>query len=408
MKDTVLKDITSWLDAAATYRVSENTIYISIGDVRSEWLLIPLDDIEDQRRLLSLQLTGAWMSEGIEIDFDIVAPLSGRCGRYPKEGATWSGLIVDTNMPQEGSPWHELMTNPPGDWYIAIQPGGLHEDAENLEWLNQSPETKKLPADHPDRLDRGREYYRRNARNPNPSWVKRYVHAQYGDDPSGTAVFKDSFKQSFHVVKDLMPVASKPLIVGQDFGRDPCSVICQYDHKGRLLILEEVVAEDVGLETHIQSSLRPALLNERYLGRSVAIIGDPSGVAKSSIYEETTFDVLKRMGFNAFPAPTNDIEARLRAVDAFLLAQRDGGPAMLIDAERCPTIVRALAGGYRYAKTRHGVRKPLPDKNEYSHIIDALQYACLAAHGGMQGYIGRVMTRRATIQRKHVRQGGWT
>jgi hypothetical protein len=205
-----------------------------------------------------------------------------------------------------------------------------------------------------------------------------------------------------------MPVAHKPLIIGQDFGRDPCSVICQLDHQGRLLVLQEVIAEDIGLELHIEKALRPAVIHERYLGHAVAMVGDPAGISKSSIYEETTFDVLKRLGFNAFPAPTNDIDPRLRAVEAFLLAQRNGGPAMLIDRDRCPTIVRALAGGYRYAKTRNGTRKPLPDKNEYSHVIDALQYACLAAHGGMSGYFARMMAHRPRSTRGKMPTGAWT
>jgi hypothetical protein len=408
LKDTVLKDILDWLKTAATYKVSDNTVYVSIGDIRSEWLLIPLDDPEDQRRLLSMQLTGAWMSEAIEMDYAIVAPLSGRCGRYPKEGATWSGIIADTNMPTEGTDWHKHMDEPPKDWVVFIQPGGLEPDAENLPWLNQSPDTKKLAENDPLRIERGREYYLRNARNPNPDWVRRYVHAKYGNDPSGTAVFRESFNRAFHVVEDLVPVAHKPLIIGQDFGRDPCSVICQLDHQGRLLVLQEVIAEDIGLELHIEKALRPAVIHERYLGHAIAMVGDPAGISKSSIYEETTFDVLKRLGFNAFPAPTNDIDPRLRAVEAFLLAQRNGGPAMLIDRDRCPTIVRALAGGYRYAKTRNGTRKPLPDKNEYSHIIDALQYACLAAHGGMSGYFARMMAHRPRSTRGKMPTGAWT
>lgn len=408
LKDTVLKDILDWLKTAATYKVSDNTVYVSIGDIRSEWLLIPLDDPEDQRRLLSMQLTGAWMSECIEMDYAIVAPLSGRCGRYPKEGATWCGIIADTNMPTEGTDWHTHMSEPPKDWVVFIQPGGLEPNAENLPWLNQSPDTKKLAENDPVRIERGREYYLRNARNPNPDWVRRYVHAQYGNDPSGTAVFRESFNRAFHVVEDLMPVAHKPLIIGQDFGRDPCSVICQLDHQGRLLVLQEVIAEDIGLELHIEKALRPAVIHERYLGHAIAMVGDPAGISKSSIYEETTFDVLKRLGFNAFPAPTNDIDPRLRAVEAFLLAQRNGGPAMLIDRDRCPTIVRALAGGYRYAKTRNGTRKPLPDKNEYSHVIDALQYACLAAHGGMSGYFARMMAHRPRSTRGKMPTGAWT
>jgi len=154
--------------------------------------------------------------------------------------------------------------------------------------------------------------------------------------------------------------------------------------------------------------LRPMLLEERYLGKPVAMVGDPSGVSKSSIYEETTFDVLKRLGFSAYPAPTNDIDPRIRAVEAWLLAQRDGGPAILFDRERCPQIIRAMSGGYRYGKTKDGKRKPAPDKNEYSHIADALQYACLAAHGGMGEMVARHMTRRQRPHRLPISPAAWT
>jgi hypothetical protein len=92
---------------------------------------------------------------------------------------------------------------------------------------------------------------------------------------------------------------------------------------------------------------------------------------------------------------------------AFLLAQRDGDRAIIFDEERCPTLIRAMAGGYRSAETKTGQRKPLPDKNEYSHIANAPQYACLAAHGGTQGLFAREMVGRATSTRPRVRSGGW-
>lgn len=397
LKDTVLKDIEAWLSGVARYKVSESTIFIEIGDVVSEWLLIPLDDPEDQRRLLSMQLTGAWMSECIEMDVAIISPLAGRCGRYPAAlhgGATWMGIIADTNMPAEGSDWHKFMDlQTPPDWQIFIQPSGMSDEAENLEWLTQTPDTLRLGVTDPARRAQGRTYYERFVRSNSADWCKRYVHAEYGDDPSGSAVFRESFKSHFHVAENVEPVAGHILVMGLDFGRDPCAVITQLDHRGRLLVLEEIIAEDIGLELQIQRGIRPALMSERYVGKAIVIVGDPAGIQRSTLYEENSFDLVKRMGLNAYPAPTNDIDARLRAVEAFLLASRDGGPALLVDKARCPTIVRGLGGGYRYAKTKAGQRKPLPDKNAYSHVIDALQYAALAAHGGMSGLLATQILR---------------
>ncbi len=415
LKDTVLKDIVQWLSGVAQYKVSDNTIYITIGDVRSEWILIPLDDPEDQRRLLSMQLTGAWMSECIEMDLELMAPLSGRVGRYPNAmlgGCTWSGIIADTNMPSEGSDWHKFMENTPADWQVFVQPSGVSADAENLNWLTQTTESLKWPIDSPERLAQGKLYYQRfiNMYGENSDWVKRYVYAQYGDDPSGTAVFRESFKRTFHVAAEgVTPVSGHPLLIGQDFGRDPCSVICQLDHKGRLLVLEEVIAEDIGLELHVERALRTILAQERYAGKAVVACGDPAGKAKSTIYESTSFDDMKRFGIPCFPAPTNNIDARLRSVEAFLLAQRDGGPAIIFDGKRCPVLIRAMGGGYRYERTKAGVRKPLPAKNEYSHVTDALQYACLAAHGrGWVEMASRQMTGRTRTPRKPITAAAWT
>ncbi len=413
LKDTVLKDVTNWLDGICNYKVSESTVFVEFGDVRSEWLFLPLETPEDRSRLLSMQLTGAWMSEAIEMDVGVIPDIGGRVGRYPGAnlgGATWFGIVFDTNAPPEGSDWWKFMTEPRPDWQVFFQPSGMSPEAENLEWLTQTPATLKLPVDDPVRRAQGRKYYERlvESNKGQEDWIKRYVHGEFGDDPSGTAVFKESFKRSFHVdVNGLEPVPGYPIIIGQDFGRDPFSIICQFDHRGRLLVLEEVPAKDIGLEQHVTRYLRPKLMEARYLGRQVCVIGDPAGAAKSSISEETSFDCLKRLGFAAIPAPTNNIDPRIRAVEALLLGQRDGGPNLVIDGVRCPTLVRALDGGYRYGKTRTGVRKPTPDKNEYSHCADALQYACLVVHGGMMPVVARRLNRYST-PRPAPRPGGWT
>lgn len=417
IRDTVLQDITStWLAPISDYRVSEQKIYWHFGDVRSEILLLPLETPDDQRRLLSLQLTGAWMSECIEMPADLIALLSGRLGRYPSGNlgvAHRPGLIMDTNMPSEGSEWHKLMTDPPPDFEVFIQPSGLAEDAENLEWLLQTDETRKLSVDDPEglaiRRAQGRKYYERFVEmNPEP-WVKRYVRAEYGPDPSGTAVFGSSFSMSTHVTDELDVAPGRMLIIGQDFGRDPCSIITQINNKGQLLVLEEIMAEDIGLEQHIKTALRPTLMQERYMGCPAVIIGDPAGKSKSTLYELSEFDMLRNEGFAAMPAVTNDPDRRLSAVEKFLLGAVFGEPMFLIDRARCPNLVRALAGEYRFGYNKQGQRKPTPDKNDASHISDALQYACLGSESNCHSYLqGRVIRRTVRPKRPKFDSRAWT
>lgn len=416
LKDTVLKDCTAWLGGVGSWKVSENTFHLEFDRVRSEWIFIPLEDAADQARLLSMQLTGAWLSECIEMNYDVVGPISGRLGRYPSgaQGTpTWHGMIADTNMPTEMTPWHNFMTNPIPDWQIFIQPSGLSPLAENLNYLVQNEETIKLPIDHPLRLAQGRRYYERFVEmyGEDSDWVKRYVHAQYGDDPTGMAVFQRSFKSDFHVVEDTQPIPGYPLIIGQDFGRNPWSLICQCDHMGRLLVHEEVPGKNTGLEKHVQESLRPRLLSDKYLGYKVAIVGDPSGVNKGTTTEESCFDLLKRLGLPAFPAVTNDIEPRLRAVEALLSRQTNGGPSLAINAKGCPMLIRGLAGGYRFVKMKSGKMGVVPDKNDvegFSHGQDTLQYVCLVVNGGLVHEIARHLSPRKKLIRPKFTSDAWT
>lgn len=415
LRDTVLKDCQQWLAGLGAFKVQDNTFYLDFADVKSEWVFIPLEDATDQARLLSMQLTGAWLSECIEMNLDVVAPISGRIGRYPsgQRGVpTWMGIIADTNMPTEMSPWHLFMEGLPPDWQKFVQPGGLTRDAENLNYLVQTADTMKLPLNDPARLAQGRKYYERFVEmyGEESDWVKRYVHAQYGDDPSSEAVFRATFRADFHVVDHTLPIPGYPLIIGQDFGRNPWSLICQMDHMGRLLVHEEVAATNVGLEKHVNQHLRPRLYSDRYLGYKVATVGDPAGVAKGNIAEESCFDALKRLGLPAFPAPTNDIEPRLRAVEALLLQQTNGGPALMIDRERCPMLVRALSGGYRFTKHKQGGNRAIPEKNDkegYSHVADCLQYVALVVHGGL---VGHIVTRLRPTPRRYdpMPVGAWT
>jgi hypothetical protein len=432
MRQTILLDALQWLRPIATYKVSDKLIVIDTtpmgGDLYSEWFMIPLEDPEDQKRLLSSQLTGCAMNEFPEINPDLVGAIAGRCGRFPK-APTWFGIIGDGNFPTEGGDWHRLLElEPPPDWAVFKQPGGLdlYPDkppvpsdlrnkpmAENLNWLTQTADTLKLPLDDPARLAQGRLYYERLSRTSNPDWVLRYVHAQYGPDPSGTAVWRGSFKRAFHVSDtSLLPIQGKPLIIGQDFGRSPCSLICQADHKGRLLVLEEIIAEDMGLELHVRTNLQPRLQDERYKGLTIACVGDPSGASKGSITEETNFDALKRMGIPAFPAPTNDLIPRLNAVEQLLLQQRDGGAALLIDGLRCPKLVLAMAQNYRYARAKQtGITKNLPDKNHpYSDLADDLQYVCLMVNSGMVEYVAKKIGARRSNKPRQARVPveGWT
>lgn len=65
-----------------------------------EVIFLALDQPKDVRKLLSLELTGAWVNEARELPKAVVDGLTHRVGRYPTKrdgGTTWRGIWMDSN-----------------------------------------------------------------------------------------------------------------------------------------------------------------------------------------------------------------------------------------------------------------------------------------------------------------------
>jgi hypothetical protein len=381
LRQTCLADIQLWLGPIMNYKVADNTIQIRTPlpdgtKVVSDWMLIPLDTPEDQKRLLSLNLTGAWISEFREIPPSILDALSGRVGRYPAKAIapyTWKGIIAESNPPDDDSDWyHKLETEKPPDWKLFKQPGGMTEFAENVENLPEG-------------------YYPLLVANNSSDWVDVHVNANYGKSLSGQAVWRASFKPDFHVVDQLIePANNIPIMIGQDFGRTPACLFGQVDARGRLVIMRELFSTDKGLEQFVTTEIRP-FIYMHYMGHRLFAVCDPAGNAKGPIGEESPIKALKRMGFEAFPAVTNDVDPRLRAVEQLFLQQIDGGPALMISGPGCPTLVHALKHSYRYKRKKTGQLEDRPEKTHpWSDLADCLQYMALSVTANN---MGRIMAR---------------
>lgn len=415
IKSTVLKDIQQIFGPIIDYRVSESTVYIRQGDINCEILLIPLDTPDDQKRLLSSQLTGAYFNEFVEIAPVFISGALGRCGRYPSQlrgRPTWFGVFADSNPGTEDSPYYEILKiDLPESYGYFEQPPPLLRDevgeisenplAENIRYLPPNTEEKGPPWSY--------DYYWTLLDGASPEWAERFVFGQWGESLQGQAVFKNTFKDTFHVAKGpLTPSAGHALIIGMDFARAPAAIIMQVDHVGRLLVLQEVYEENMGVEKFVRDRLMPVMFSPRFQGRPMYIVGDPSGIAKSQIGERSVFTMIKGLGFEAVPAQTNHIKPRLDAVEKWLLMQREGEAAILFDPEGCPELINALKHKYRYRARKDGELEDKPHKvRPWADLADALQYGCL---GTAQNLMGRVMRRmqRSREKKPPMPAGAWT
>lgn len=396
LRQTVLPEIEKWLRPAYTYKVTDSTLQFRYAlpdgtHVESDWMLIPLDEPRDVQRLLSLNITGAWISEFREVPLEVVESLLGRIGRYKSIGVNqskWFGIIAESNPPDEDSPWFMKMeVECPKNWRVFKQPGGVDPLAENVQNLRPN-------------------YYQDLIESNTSDWCDVHVHAKYGKSLSGQAVFRASFRPEYHVTYSaLSALAGYPLMLAQDFGRTPACLITQVETRGRLNVLAECTSDDMGLEQFVQSVLKPVLVN-RFPGLPVFVIADPAGRQKSQISEECPYDALKRLGFKCYAAPTNEIETRLRAVEQLFLRNIAAGPAILIDGAACPVLVKSLKFEYRYRRKQTGELEDKPEKKHpASDVADCLQYAALGATGN---YTSQVVAEGRARPQRRMGSGGWT
>jgi hypothetical protein len=387
--DTTIPDFLKWFPdgQAGTLMKTESKFLMRFDDVECEVLFRGLDDANDVRRLLSLQLTFGMMDEFREINPDIYNALTGRLGRYPDKTMNGVGACDDTgkqihkvwgatNPPDADTFWEEQLSDPPGNMHVTIQPSGLSDEAD---WVQYLPEG----------------YYDNLCEGKSEDWIDVYVHGKFGRSLSGMPVYQRTFAPEFHIASsELKPVqnADYPITIGIDFGRTPAAAFMQRDPRGRVLVLSEITSENMGLETFIQTRLNPHIANN-YPGYKFVAAPDPAGFMKQQANEMTLVDQLKAAGFHCVKPPTNDPDKRIQAVERLLNQQIEGKAMFLIDP-RCTQIIKGFRSGYRYKVKKNGEMEDKPDKNESSHVHDALQYGAAVIDMNIRGYGVNTSVRR--------------
>ena len=401
LRDTSIPDFLKWIpDGVMGYFLkTEYKFVIKVGDIECEVLFRGLDDANDVRRLLSLQASFFIFDEFREIHPDIYNAAQGRVGRYPDKMMNGVGCQTDdgrpnmhlwgmTNPPDMDTFWETLLTNPPENVHVTIQPSGLAPEAD---W------NKFLPDDYYDNLAHGKT----------EDWIDVYIHAKFGRSLSGQPVFR-SFDRTVHTTKsEISPLYSdSPLLIGIDAGLTPAAVIGQLNYDGRLLVYDAMISDGMGALRFVREMLKPLMAN-KFAGRKALVIIDPAAFQRMQTDERTVADIYKTEGFTVKPAKTNSVVARLAAVEKYLTRVVDGKYGVAIDPVHALPLVQALSGKYRYKINSKGVKDESPEKSHpWSDVADAFQYLCLHADGGE--VFGTSMMGEQSRAVKKVSSGGWT
>jgi hypothetical protein len=393
LRDTTLSSWNYWFKdgVAGKWSATDWKFTLRYADIECEVLFRPLDRPEDISRVLSLEVTFAIIDEFVEIPRQIVDALSARCGRYPSSvmgGCTNWGMWGSSNPSTEDNWWFDYLH----DSSVHIQPGESEARGRNARYFLQ-PSGFSPEAENVDHLPGGAEYYTNQAKGKSEAWVKQFLCAEWGYSIAGKPVVP-TFKPELHLSKaPLIYNPRLPLVGGFDPGvRNSAMIIGQEDLDGRLIVLGEVICQGLGAERFVQERLRP-YLKQNFPDAQLTVAPDPAAASKTPTDEKTVVDVLKKY-FPCKYETNNRLPLRLDAIEHFTTRLVEGVPALLIDGKMCPTLVRALKGGWRYSLDKNEqVKNNDPEKNQYSHPGDAF------------GYLARYYHRQVSRNERYVAQG---
>jgi hypothetical protein len=414
LKSTTIKTWEDWTQAPVKYDSPITSIVTrKLPDgtfMELEVMFLSLDRPADVKKLKSLDLTGLWLNEASELAKAVLDMGTGRVGRYPSKaqgGHTWSGVIMDTNSPDDDH-WYYLLAEQPTPEELAqredllrqlVEIGAMKPGQQLYEWFAQPGALLKVgdryvpnpAAENVGNHTLGYGYWLRQVAGKTDEWIKVYVLGQYGTVHDGKPVYPE-WNDTLHC-KSINPIQGVPLDIGLDFGLTPAAVITQVDARGRLLVLDELCGEDMAIRQFLTDILIPQLVKvyPQWWAKKdandpmVRCFGDPAGKQKAQTDEKTCFQEVKAVGLRIQAGKTNAFVPRRSGV-AWFLSKLSGGQPMLLLDPCCAVLRKGFNGGYKYRRiqvTGEERYTEEPVKNRYSHPHDALQYVALES-GGVQ------------------------
>jgi hypothetical protein len=375
LETTTIKTWLDWFPEADFGKMNRKppiTHRVILDDLRLdlEIIFLALDRDEDMKKLLSLEATGIWLNEARFIQKSILDAATGRVGRFPskkdkpenmsdEEWLPWYGIIADTNPPDDTHWWYNLAEeDKPEGFKFFKQPSGFSPEAENR---------GNLPP----------KYYETQRAGKTKEYIDVFLHGQFGFISNGQPVYGDNFNDTIHVPEEnLKTIPFATIYCGVDFGLTPCCIFAQRTVEGQWQIIAEITTPKGDTMALPQFAVNmKSYIDTHFQGHQVMIYGDPAGGFRDQ-QGMTAYDLFRAKGLIVRAAPTNFFEPRREAVLQPLMRMINGKPGLYLD-KRCRMLRKGFNGQYRYRKLSvSGDAKftQEPDKNEYSHPHDALQY----------------------------------
>lgn len=397
LEDTTMKTVFEWFpwgDFKAGSRTY--TLRHPDGGPEVEILFRSCDRPDDMKKFKSLEITGYWIDESIEVPDAIKRMLKNRIGRYPRKCPVRFG-IETTNPPDvENTTYTQFKWHRP-------PPGPVPEGTplENHAGFWQPPHENDANL-RPGYYDDLRSDY-----TDTPDWIDMYVEGKPGIIIKGKLVY-NNFRRDYHVAKEPLIWARGQLIRGwDDSGNTPACVVLQVPRARHIQVLKEFWTDREGI---VDFGKRVVMeCNMLYPGAEYIDWDDPAGHNEYSKRDGGFTSNAQLMedecGIKTMPSD-NNLTARLESVEQ-ALKTIDG---LLIDPSSCTRLVNGFLGGYCYKEIGNtGMYHDKPEKNRFSHPHDALQYPVmkLLAGGDTRKDIDMALVNEGVRDRPHGTKNGW-
>jgi hypothetical protein len=341
-------------------------------------------DAEDIQKFGSVEVGAAWLEEvtpgllpggqlNIGMAPEVLGGVFGRmrkwhthdntpdCSTVPGEACDHRKLLISALPPPSTKHWfHSLFYDKRAlNRGLSDEQSNLFVSRSGLYRLTPEENSKNLPPDY---------YTLQAAFLTSEDQVQRFLRGEVGSGYGKAAIYGDQWNDALHINDKIVP-STGPMVIGVDGGMDASAVFLQIQPSGRCYILGELPTQGLGLEDFAYAALQYGGLN--FGQRSYQVWCDPSIFSRGPDGRSAATH-LQAGGLIARPGP-QDPKIRIGAVRTWLSRFGSLGPIVQVHP-RCEMIIEGFRGSYHW-KIAGGV--PLigkPDKNEFSHPHDALQY----------------------------------
>lgn len=414
LKSTTIKTWLSWFPEEEFGKLkwdSPITQIIKFNEIEFEVFFLAMDSEKDISKLMSLELTFAYINEAQFINKKIFKTCIQRVNRYPskKDGApiTWTGVVFDTNPPdtdhwiykmfEEDKPINfklfkypspiKIVNDIPNDIRYAISLNGtIYINDENIDYLD---------------IQNDRNYWLNLVTGSTDEEIKVNLMGQYGIVMSGKPVHQ-TYNDTLHYSnKKIEPNPNIELGLGWDFGLTPAVAIVQLSLYGQFQVIDELWSEDMDLRDFASNIVIPYLdRHYPWWRKNYISVHDPAGAVGMQTDGKACEDILFELGIKSFSAaPNNNPTARRDGLKYFLGKMVNGVPAFILSST-IKMIRKGLMGGFQYTRIKVGGDERYHDKplkNIYSHICEALEYIAMKYSAENKNPISASTSRRRNV-----------